>query len=336
MRLLKLIIPLVLALNAAAAAASPESREAAVSAFVDEMVRKHGFDQKELMAVMRGASFRGDIIQAMEKPAESKAWYQYRPIFVTEARSRAGAAFWKENAALLDKAQKTYGVDPQIIVAIIGVETLYGRYAGKHRVLDAISTLAFGYPKRAEFFRGQLEEFLLLARDEKIDLDSAKGSYAGAMGMPQFIPSSYREYAVDFDGDGKRDLFGSTADVIGSVANYFKRHGWRAGATVALKTTAGKTPDGIEAAEKRPQKPETPWRTLEEGGIRVDAELSGEAETSLLRLENSDSDEYWVSLHNFYVITRYNHSNLYAMAVYQLSREILAHYEEQGDELVAR
>lgn len=335
MRLLKTLLIPVLALGVTlqVAEASPEKREAAVKEFVDEMSTKHGFDHAELMTLMRGARFRGDIIKTMRKPAEGKAWHQYRPIFVTLSRSKDGARFWQENEELLDRAEKEFGVAPEIIVSIIGVETRYGRFAGKHRVLDAISTLAFGYPKRAKFFRKQLEEFLLLGREEDIDLNASKGSYAGAMGMPQFIPSSYRKYAVDFDGDGKRDLFHSKADIIGSVANYFKRHGWKNGAPVALKTTTTKTPAGIEPAEKRPEKPKTPLGDLTAKGISVDADLPADTVTSLLRLENKNSDEFWVSLHNFYVITRYNHSNLYAMAVYQLSQEILALREADSDGL---
>jgi len=334
--MLRLVLLLILALCAHALAASPQQREAEVKAFVDEMVREHAFDREELMALMRSARFRGDIIEAMQKPAESKAWHQYRPIFVTMARSRAGAQFWEENEALLQRAEREYGVAPEIIVAIIGVETLYGRYTGRHRVLDAISTLAFGYPRRADFFRKQLEEFLLLAREEDIDLDAAKGSYAGAMGMPQFIPSSYRAYAVDFDGDGKRDLFDNKADIIGSVANYFSRHGWRNGEMVAVKTDATQAPEGIEPALKRPQKPDLTLSQLSELGISINAGLPADTPANLLRLENENFDEYWVGLQNFYVITRYNHSNLYAMAVYQLSREILSMREAVRDELVAR
>jgi membrane-bound lytic murein transglycosylase B len=285
------------------------------------------------MDLLGQARFRSDIIEAMRRPAEAKPWYKYRPIFVTMARTRAGVQFWRSNEALLERAEREYGVAPEIIVAIIGVETRYGGYTGKHRVLDALSTLAFGYPKRAPFFRKQLEEFLLLTREEEVDPLKAKGSYAGAMGMPQFIPSSYREYAVDFDADGKRDLWNSTADAIGSVANYFRRHGWRDGEQVTLKARVRQRPD--DALAEAGLKPSLPMQRLAGMGVEVKDSPPGDTLVSLVRLENRNGEEYWLGLQNFYVITRYNHSALYAMAVYQLSREILAERSADRDELAA-
>ena len=331
MRLLRLAIMLLLALASFAVAASPAERKQAVRAFVDEMVERHGFDRPDLMRLMAKARFRGSIIKAMRRPAEAKPWYQYRPIFVTTARARGGLQFWQQNRALLERAEKEYGVAPEIIVAIIGVETRYGGNTGSYRVLDALSTLAFGYPKRAEFFRKQLEEFLLLGREEGIDLLAAKGSYAGAMGMPQFIPSSYRAYAVDFDGDGKRDLLNSTADVIGSVANYFRRHDWKNGDMVTLKARTGGS--DLDALVEAGMKPSLSLEQLAGNGVAVDEVLPAGVKASLVRLEYEQGEEYWLGLHNFYVITRYNHSNLYAMAVYQLSREILALRKSGGDEV---
>ena len=206
-----------------------------VQAFIDMMVDKHGFEQQQLVAVFNEAKRREDILELMRKPAEKVLkWHEYRKIFLTAGRIDGGVDFWKQNLDALQKAEATYGVAPQIIVAIIGVETRYGGNTGRHRVIDALSTLAFDYPPRSEFFSGELEQFLILGREEDIDVTTTTGSYAGAMGYGQFIPSSYRHYAVDFDGDGKRDLWENKMDIIGSVANYFKEHGWKTGEPVAV------------------------------------------------------------------------------------------------------
>ena len=291
-----------------------------ISQFVDEMVRKHGFDRRALSDLLGRAEFRQSIIDAMSRPAEAKPWYKYRPIFLTEKRIQAGAQFWKDNADLLHRVSRKYGVAPEILVAIIGVETRYGGNTGSSRVLDSLSTLAFGYPKRATFFRSELEQFLLLTREEHIDPTTITGSYAGAMGKPQFIASSYRSYAVDYDGDGHRDLWGSNADAIASVANYFRRHGWRRGEAVAVPA------QGVDTSHRRfvdaGMKPSIRVADLRKAGIRFDPKIKGDALASLIELEDQDGKEYWVGLNNFYVITRYNHSNLYAMAVYQLSQKI--------------
>jgi membrane-bound lytic murein transglycosylase B len=334
MQILKRFVLLLLACLTGTVTAAPEERAQAVNQFVDEMVQKHGFERAELMQLMAQTRFRHDIIKAMNRPAEGKPWHQYRPIFVTLARSRAGVQFWRDNEELLARAEREYGVPAQIIVAIIGVETRYGGYIGKHRVLDALSTLAFGYPKRAEFFRKQLEEYLLLVREESLEIDSTVGSYAGAMGMPQFIPSSYRVFAVDFDGDGRRDLWNSTADVIGSVAHYFQRHGWRQGAAVAFK--ASSNGEDVAALVDAGMKPSLTIAELRRGGITVDAALADDELASLIQLEQENGYEYWLGLSNFYTITRYNHSNLYAMAVYQLSNQILDLRAAAEDSLVSR
>ncbi len=333
MSVIRLAFCLALSLFSALSAAAPEDRLAAVQTFADEMVKKHGFDRSELLQTLSKARFRSDIIKAMKRPAEGKPWYQYRPIFVTGTRAKGGVDFWNANAELLARAEKEFGVPPEIIVAIIGVETRYGGYTGKHRILDSLSTLAFGYPKRAKFFRKQLEEFLLLAREEQVDVTDAKGSYAGAMGLPQFIPSSYRAYAVDFDGDSKRDLFNSMADIIGSVANYFKRHGWQAGRRVTLQADPGK--GDLSALVEAGMKPSLSYEKLKASGVSVNEPLRDNEIVSLVRLELADGEEYWLGLKNFYVITRYNHSNMYAMAVYQLSQEILAQ-RAAAESLVAK
>jgi membrane-bound lytic murein transglycosylase B len=334
-----------------AKANEPADYRSSARVFATEVAERHGFDPAALTALMDRARYRQDVIDAMRRPYEGRPWAEYRPIFLTQARIADGLAFWQAQADSLRRAEQEYGVPPEVVVAIIGVETSYGGNLGKHRVLDALSTLGFAYPPRADFFRGELEQFLLLTRDEAIDPLRVTGSYAGAVGKPQFIPSSYREFAVDFDGDGRRDLWRSDADVIGSVANYLQRHGWRPGEDVALAATLAEGAEaalaeaGVELAEKRPVKPQTAAALLRSAGVSTTAPLNPDAAVTLLRLDGkgdgvkggrSDSatdgqaqslqDEYWVALENFYVLTRYNRSNLYAMAVYQLGREIKALY----------
>ncbi|MGD2112162.1 MAG: lytic murein transglycosylase B [Gammaproteobacteria bacterium] len=319
-------IALITALPACTStAATPESgsyaSNPAAQAFIDEMVEQQGFDREELTAIFSQAQRRDDILELMRKPAEKRlAWYEYRRIFLTQSRIEGGVRFWDNNAQLLEEAEKELGVDAQAIVAIIGVETRYGGNTGSHRVLDALSTLAFDYPPRSAFFRGELEQYLILAREEDIDLLNTTGSYAGAMGYGQFIPSSYRNFAVDFDGDGRRDLWDSPADIIGSVANYLHVHGWTRGTTVAARATV--SGGRYQAVLEEGLKPHTPVGTLREAGITPATALPDDALAGLIELEGASSTQYWLTLNNFYVITRYNRSPLYAMAVYQLSEEI--------------
>ncbi len=294
----------------------PESHE-----FIREMSKKHQFKQKDLTKLFARIEHQPGIIEAISRPAESKPWYQYRPIFVTADRIREGVKFWERNEKLLKSAEKKYGVPPQIIVAIIGVETRYGRHSGNYRVLDALGTLAFDYPPRAGFFRQELETFLLMSREEKRDPLQFSGSYAGAMGMPQFMPSSFLSYAVDFNKDGRRDLWDNTDDVIGSVANYFARHHWHKGEAIASRATIrGKVPQKLI---DEGFKPSLTFGKLKRMGIKAKSNYKNSEKVALIALESSpDQLQYWVTLHNFYVITRYNHSPLYAMAVYQLGEAI--------------
>jgi membrane-bound lytic murein transglycosylase B len=292
------------------------------------MAARHQFNKAELNRVFSQARRRDDILELMSKPAEKElAWFEYRKIFLTQSRINGGVAFWRQNADILTKAEQKFGVDAQIIVAIIGVETRYGGNTGRHRVLDALSTLAFDYPPRSKFFRGELEQFLLLAREENIDLLTTQGSYAGAMGYGQFIPSSYRHYAVDFSGDGKRDLWDSPMDIIGSVANYFHKHGWQAGAPVTTRATI--TGDKFTALLEKGYKPNTLLPAMRTAGITPAMSLPDDTLASLFKLEQKDGPEYWLGLNNFYVITRYNRSPLYAMAAYQLSEEIRKAYGQE-------
>jgi len=335
-RILTFSIALLVSLSAAAFATpakggledQPVAQRADVQAFIDEMVDKHGFDADRLTALFEQVQLKQKIIDAITRPAESKPWHKYRPIFVTQTRIDEGVAFWQENQAVLERAEEIYGVPPEIVVAIIGVETRYGRHKGGYRVMDALATLAFEYPKRSKFFRSELEQYLLLTREENLDPLSIKGSYAGAMGKPQFISSSYRNYAVDFDGDGKRDLWNNTADAIGSVANYFKRHRWQPGAKVTAPAIVGS--NHIQVLVKQGYKPHSSLAELRQRGVTPKTKLDPQAKAGLIELKTLAGREYWVGLNNFYVITRYNRSPLYAMAVYQLSQAILSKRNAQS------
>ncbi len=292
-----------------------------IAAFIERMVSEHRFSQRELKQLFSQVEHKASIIEAITRPAEAKPWYRYRPIFLTEQRISGGVTFWQTHAPLLERAEKEYGVPAHIIIAIIGVETFYGRHKGNYRVVDALSTLGFDYPPRGNFFLSELEHFLLMAREERRDPVDFLGSYAGAMGMPQFIPSSFRAYAVDFDGDGKRDLWSNHADIIGSVANYFARHHWRSGDPVADRITR-KTAVPQPLLEKG-LRPTLTQSELKAVGITPPTPLNKDETASLLALDSAEGQqEYWVTRHNFYVITRYNRSPLYAMAVYQLAEAI--------------
>jgi membrane-bound lytic murein transglycosylase B len=288
--------------------------------FVTRMAEKHQFDSAQLTRQLQKAKHRSSIIKAMTRPAEAMPWYKYRKIFLQQERIQAGKKFMRKHHKELKKAQQTYGVPPHIITAIIGVETFYGKNIGSYAVMDALKTLAFGYPKRAKFFRSELEEYLLMAREEGLDPLIPKGSYAGAMGIPQFMPSSFREYAVDFDADGKRDLWNSPADVIGSVGNYFARHGWKPGQAVAYKLE--RRPPGLPLGNRRGQKPNVSISKISKSGASLPAKVRALEKAAILKYQQINREDYWLGLHNFYVITRYNHSNLYAMAVFQLAQAI--------------
>ena len=307
-------------------AGQPLARRADVQAFIREMTARHGFNAARLQAVFSRAHAQPSIIAAMSRPAEAKPWYAYRTIFVNPTRIQGGAEVWRANEAALARAEQVHGVPPEIVVAIIGVETQYGGNMGKYRVLEALSTLAFDYPRRADYFRKELENFLLLTRAEGIDPLAPRGSYAGAMGYGQFMPSSFRSYAVDFDGDGHRDLWRNPRDAIGSVANYFKKHGWRTGAPVAAPAEVSGAAWPALVSRKLGQ-PQHSVASLQSRGVRPQEPVGGGQAAMLLEFQGRDGPEYWLGFDNFYVITRYNHSQLYAMAAYQLSQEIRERYE---------
>ncbi len=298
--------------------------------FIQEM-QAEGFDQAYLTEVISKAERQKSILKAISRPAEkSLNWGEYRKIFIQPKRVSRGVTFWQENAEALARAETEYGVPPEIVVAIIGVETYYGRITGNYRVLDALTTLGFDFPRRSEFFLGQLKQYLHLVKEEQVDITALKGSYAGAMGYGQFIPSSYRNFAVDFDGDSKRDIWSNKTDAIGSVANYFAKHGWKAGEPVISSVSFTQKPD--DEWFSRGRKGLIPKHDLAEWQVRgVNpqlTDLSPEEKAILMQLQIGKDYQYWLGLHNFYVITRYNHSKLYAMAVYRLSEQIKAAYEK--------
>jgi len=282
-------------------------------------------DHEEVILLLQDARFKQSIVDAMSRPAEGKPWYDYRPIFITDKRIRGGVTFWRENEALINKAAEKYGVDPQIIVAIIGVETFYGGNTGSYRVLDALATLSFYYPDtgndRSDFFSRELMQFIMLGKEEGLPLRDVTGSYAGAMGMGQFMPSSYREYAVDLDGDGRRDLWSSMDDVIGSVANYLHRHGWEYGEPITYRAMVAEGAD-MELVSRRDFKVKKTVDELAAGGFQSTEPVSGDILAAVARLEEEEGYSYWLTFKNFYVITRYNRSPLYAMAVFELSEAI--------------
>ncbi|MDZ7829304.1 MAG: lytic murein transglycosylase B [Halofilum sp. (in: g-proteobacteria)] len=324
-RLIPRLVPLLLLVPAGASATYLQHD--GVRGFIEEVSQREGFNAAELRGLLEGVRRQDRVLERIARPAEALPWKRYRPIFVTEARARAGAEFVREHRELLERAQARYGVAPEIVTAILGVETFYGRHEGGFPVLDTLVTLAFDYPPRSRFFRSELEQFLLLAREERVDPRTAVGSYAGAMGMPQFISSSYREYAVDFDGDGQRDLWSSRADVVGSVAAYLSRHGWQAGRPIAdrLRPSDDRYRDLLD----RGLKPSLGERDLRTRGLEVDPPLADGERVMLVELEGSEGPELWAGRRNFYAITRYNHSPLYALAVYQLSRDIHARLEDR-------
>ncbi|MSR14850.1 MAG: lytic murein transglycosylase B [Gammaproteobacteria bacterium] len=292
---------------------------AEIDAFSLQMQKTHGFDAAALRELLSLATRLDSVLAAISKPAETKPWHEYRAIFVTPERVRGGAKFWVENATDIDAAFNRFGVPAEIIVAIIGVETAYGRNAGNYRVLDALGTLAFHYPKRASFFRTELEQFLLLTREEKVDPVALKGSYAGAMGIPQFMPSSFRTYAVDFNADGHRDIWAKPADAIGSVANYLQGHGWKPQQPIVLLAAPG------EALASQASETVELTKTLADfahEGVHPTQHATAELSAVLLAYEGKSSTEYWFGLNNFYVITRYNRSPKYALAVVQLADAI--------------
>ncbi|CAN5384859.1 lytic murein transglycosylase B [soil metagenome] len=297
-----------------------------VQQFINHMVKTYHFNKTELQHLFQQVNIDRRVLPSIKAPMEAVPWYRYKTFFLTPKRIQEGAQFWQQNTATLAEAEHRYGVPASIIVAILGVESNYGSSQGKFKVIDSLTTLSFEYPKRAKFFRSELEQFLLLTREQHFNPLEIRGSYAGAMGQGQFMPSSYRSYAVDFTGDGKKDLFHNTADAIGSVANYMKRHGWYAAQPVALeaysKTSATKLNTNFSYSQRKPTM--LPLSQIKRYGLYTKQKLPSDIQASIIKLEGAQGMEYWLGFHNFNVIMRYNPSARYAMAVYQLGEAVKA------------
>lgn len=319
--LFSFLAPPLLAADSAAVNLKQEN----VVAFIDEMVEKHDFDRAALSKILGEAQIKQNIIKKISTPAErTLTWGEYRKIFITRERINAGATFWRENAPMLERIALETDVPVEMLVGIIGVETYFGRITGKDRVIDALSTLAFAYPPRQKFFRNELVQFLILAREEDVDPTVPTGSYAGAMGRPQFMPSSFRAYAVDATGDGKRDIWENWADVAGSIANYFVAHGWRGNEEVAAQATLGSNWSGAAPKPANTLKITDTVASLSKKGVLFATDLCADSKGQLLTYENEQGLEHWVGFHNFFVITKYNRSVMYALAVHQLGQQIAA------------
>lgn len=316
-----------------------------VREFVQELVDEHGFDESKISSVLDEAAFNEEIIESMSRPAEATPWRSYRRIFLQDERRDQGIEFLKEHASDLERAEKTFGVPRHVIVSILGVETYYGRIMGSYPVIDALVTLGFGYPRRGEFFQSQLVQFLLLACEERIkpfdeeddckresasvtlppetEIRSLTGSYAGAMGYGQFIPSSYRAYAIDFNGDGSRDIWTNVSDAIGSIGNYLRVHGWDPSGPVMVEVHIDESNPELTALANQTLKPEQTIRQWRRLGVKIDtADRSTPA--TLLKYDGEEGDQWFLGFHNFYVITRYNISRLYARVVWELAADIQA------------
>ncbi len=295
----------------------PEARS-----FIQEMVKTHHFKREEVVRALREAEYQPKIIESMERPYEKKTWDVYQAIFLTPQRLNEGLAFWQQNRVALEQAEKQYGVPASVIVAIIGVETLYGKHQGTYRVLDALSTLAFYYPKRSAFFTKELKEYLLLCREHHVSPSIYKGSYAGAMGKPQFMPSSYRFYAVDFIGKGHSNLMEDDQDAIGSVANYFHQHGWKKDQLVVQPVELhGSRYKKFNTNARVPEYPY--WRLVNAGVVPKFPSRQHPEKAGLIELNTTQEGAvYWMAYPNFYVITRYNTSPQYALVVHLLASQL--------------
>ena len=302
-----------------------ESATTNLSDFIVEMVQAHNFDEAQLSKMFDELKPNTRVLSAMARPSTAKPWHEFKGLFLTKSRTEKGVKFWRENNKWLEKAKSVYGVPPEIIVAIIGVETIYGRRLGNFKVLESLYTLGFKGKRRRAFFTKELKEFLILCRENNLDTMTVSGSFAGALGMPQFMPSSYRAYAVDFDEDGRIDLWNSIGDIIGSVANYLKLHGWIADGEVVVRAKL-LTKEAFKLT-KRGVKPHIIVSDLQKRGVQLKKEIPSSTDAAIFWLQGVGKRHYWVSFKNFYVITRYNRSLNYALVVYQLAQRIKGKYQ---------
>ena len=292
-----------------------------IRAFLDELVRDEGVNRSDASKLLASAKYRPEVIEAMTSaPERTVEWRTYRAIFMDKGRISAGRAFSRLHDELLAEVESATGVPPAVVLGILGVETRYGRITGKHLVLDSLATLAFHHPRRGDFFRRELKDFLVLHSEKALDAGEVLGSYAGAMGRAQFIPSSYRRYAVDGDGDGRRDLFSNWRDVLSSIAGYLSDHGWQRGGLVALPASLAE--DSTAEPQERGLSPPSTAGALRAAGVLLDGDLPDDTPAGLLLMQGADGPEYWLALPNFYVITRYNRSYMYALVVHQLGQAI--------------
>ncbi len=312
-------LPLLMQGSGGLQAAGLSCERIEVADFASRVAEQHGLDRGAVCELFGDATIRADVLRLIAPAPASRPpdWNRYRGNFVNAKRIRLGLEFWQDNRAAIDATSRATGVPPAIIVALVGIETTYGNNIGRHKAFDTLATLAFEYPPRAEFFRKELESLLVLAHEQGIPVADIRSSYAGALGMPQFMPSSWRKYAVDGDGDTRIDLWRNPADVVASIANFLAKHGWQAERAIALKASIEGTPEvggGI--------KPDTLLGELRQQGVRTLGEVADSESGVLLRYGNGDAAEYWVGLQNFYVITRYNRSSFYAMSVVQLAEAL--------------
>ncbi len=327
MQLSKILLLSTLGLILAPTTVHSQVDESAIDAFVQRFVRDYDVTEAQVREKLGRATYQAKIIERMNKPAEGMPWYRYRKIFMTDERINAGVEFWDEHQTTLNSISEETGVAPEYILGILGVETFFGQRKGTHKVLDALYTLAFGYPKRARFFQRELEEYLVLTREEQLPYDELLGSYAGAMGYGQFMPSSYRAYAVSYDKGGTRDLLNSPEDGMASAANYLKVHNWKRGKMVASGILKSPAAADRKSTSTKPKNTMSYYENL--GFIPVES-ITPETPVSLLQYELEDGGyEYWYGLHNFYVITRYNRSQLYALVVHQLAQAIKERRNQQ-------
>lgn len=337
MRFIKIIITICVFFCATQSLADPFSQRTDVSAFIQQIAKQNEIDTDKLITMLDQVQLQNSILESISAPKEAKPWYVYRNNFLTTSRVQQGVEFWQQHADTLKRAEETYGVPANMIVAILGVETFYGQHKGTYRVLDALATLAFEYPPRAPFFKKELEAFLMLIPESPFDPYTLRGSYAGAFGQSQFMPSSYQKYAVDFSGLHKKDIENNSDDAIGSIANYFKEHGWQTNQPVAapvrLSGTHYKTltrQSSISHKTAMSQlKPNLTVAEYKKMGVAPRRQIAAHTRAAMITLETEDKPEYWLTFNNFYTIMRYNPSPNYAMAVYQLSQALQMEYNKQ-------